>query len=108
MTIRLPHVGESVVEGTIGVWLKQPGDTVERYEPLVEVITDKVTMELPSPVGGSLLKILAEEGATLPMGAPIAEMETDEDLPEDSPPPEPAVIADHSPSAEQPGTSDTW
>ena len=75
-TIELPHVGESVVEGTIGKWLKQPGDRIERYEPLVEVVTDKVTMEVPSPVDGSLVKILAEEGATIPMGAPIAEVET--------------------------------
>jgi 2-oxoisovalerate dehydrogenase E2 component (dihydrolipoyl transacylase) len=78
VTIELPHVGESVVEGTIGQWLKQPGDTIKRYEPLVEVITDKVTMEVPSPVGGLLLRILAQEGETLPMGAPIAEVETDE------------------------------
>lgn len=76
VTIELPHVGESVVEGTIGKWLKQPGDSIQRYEPLVEVITDKVTMEVPSPVGGSLLKILAQEGETIPMGAPIAEVET--------------------------------
>ena len=41
VTIELPHVGESVVEGTIGKWLKQPGDAVKRYEPLVEIITDK-------------------------------------------------------------------
>ena len=75
-TIDLPHVGESVVEGTIGKWLKKPGDRIERYEPLVEVVTDKVTMEVPSPVDGSLLKILAEEGQTIPMGAPIAEVET--------------------------------
>ena len=51
--VELPHVGESVVEGIIGKWLKQPGDKVERYEPLVEVVTDKVTMEVPSPVSGS-------------------------------------------------------
>ncbi len=76
VTVELPHVGESVVEGTIGKWLKQPGDTVKRYEPLVEVVTDKVTMEVPSPVEGSLLRVLAEEGETVPMGAPIAEMET--------------------------------
>ncbi len=75
-TIELPQVGESVVEGTIGRWLKQPGDRVERYEPLVEVVTDKVTMELPSPVDGSLVRILAAEGETVPMGAPIAEVET--------------------------------
>ena len=74
VTIALPQVGESVVEGTIGKWLKKPGDRIARYEPLVEVITDKVTMELPSPVAGSLVRILAQEGQTLPMGAPIAEV----------------------------------
>ena len=74
--VELPHVGESVVEGTIGKWLKQLGEHVERYEPLVEVITDKVTMEVPSPVSGSLSKILADEGETVPMGAPLAEIET--------------------------------
>ncbi|MCI0824399.1 MAG: 2-oxo acid dehydrogenase subunit E2 [Chloroflexi bacterium] len=78
ITLELPHVGESVVEGTIGKWLKQPGDSIERYEPLVEVITDKVTMEVPSPVSGSLLRILAQEGETVPMGAAIAELETTE------------------------------
>ena len=90
--IELPHVGESIVEGTIGKWLKQPGDTVERYEALLEVITDKVTMEVPSPVGGSLLKVLAQEGETIPMGAPIAEMETDEALPETPPPPSSELV----------------
>ena len=75
--IELPHVGESVVEGTIGKWLKQPGDRVERYDPLVEVVTDKVTMEVPSPVAGQLLRIVAQEGETVPMGAPIAEVEAD-------------------------------
>lgn len=65
------------MEGTIGKWLKQPGDNIARYEPLVEVVTDKVTMEVPSPVDGALLKILAQEGETIPMGAPIAEVETD-------------------------------
>ena len=96
ITIELPHVGESVVEGTIGKWLKQPGDKVQRYEPLVEVVTDKVTMEVPSPVTGSLLKILAQEGETIPMGAPIAEIETSES-PAEAPPsqsiPDPAGSA---------------
>ena len=82
LVIELPQVGESVVEGTIGKWLKQPGDQVDRYEPLVEVITDKVTMEIPSPVKGSLVKILAEEGQVVPMGAPLAEIETSESMTE--------------------------
>ena len=76
ITIELPHVGESVVEGTIGKWLKKPGETIKRYEPLVEIITDKVTMEVPSPVEGTVVHLLAEEGETLPMGAPIAEVST--------------------------------
>ena len=78
ITIDLPHVGESVVEGIIGKWLKLPGDRVEKYDPLVEVVTDKVTMEVPSPVGGVLSRVLVQEGDTVPMGAPIAEIEGDE------------------------------
>ena len=81
LIIELPHVGESVVEGTIGKWLKVPGDHVDRYDPLVEIITDKVTMEFPSPVSGTLLSILAQEGETIPMGAPIAEFETSDGAP---------------------------
>ena len=84
ITIDLPQVGESVVEGTIGKWLKQPGDKLEKYDPLVEVVTDKVTMELPSPVNGVLSSILVQEGDTVPVGTPIAEVETDE--PQPSPP----------------------
>ncbi|MFQ5861424.1 MAG: dihydrolipoamide acetyltransferase family protein, partial [Dehalococcoidia bacterium] len=74
--------GESVAEGVIDRWLKKPGDRVEKYEPLVEVVTDKVNMEVPSPVSGTLLRILAQEGETVPMGAPIAEVETDEPVSE--------------------------
>ncbi len=97
VTIELPHVGESVVEGTIGKWLKQPGETIRRFDPLVEVITDKVTMEVPSPVSGSLLRILAQEGETIPMGAPLAEIETDEVLPETPPPPSPELVVPPEP-----------
>ena len=81
ITIDLPQVGESVVEGTIAKWLKQPGDKLEKYDPLVEVVTDKVTMELPSPVNGVLSSILVKEGDTVPVGTPIAEVETDEPQP---------------------------
>ncbi len=99
VTVELPHVGESVVEGTIGKWLKQPGETVRRYEPLVEVVTDKVTMEVPSPVAGELLQVFAQEGETLPMGAPIAEVGDPGETPSSAP-----ASADPSPAAEAPAT----
>ena len=106
VTVELPHVGESVVEGTIGKWLKQPGETVRRYEPLVEVVTDKVTMEVPSPVAGELLRVLAEEGETLPMGAPIAEVGEPGETPGQSPPPAPAPTAETpAPAPPAPATS---
>ena len=81
MIIELPHVGESVTEGVIGKWLKSIGDRVERYDPLVEVVTDKVNMEMPSPATGILTAILVEEGATIPMGTPIAEMDAEDSEP---------------------------
>jgi 2-oxoisovalerate dehydrogenase E2 component (dihydrolipoyl transacylase) len=74
--VTMPQLGESVAEGTIGKWLKQPGDHVAKYEPLVEVITDKVNAEVPSPFEGILREILAEEGATVPNNADIAVIET--------------------------------
>ena len=77
MIIELPHVGESVTEGVIGKWLIQVGQRVDKYDPLVEVITDKVNMELPSPVSGVLTSILVDEGTTVPMGSPIAEIEVE-------------------------------
>ncbi len=77
--VTMPQLGESVAEGTIGKWLKQPGDKVAKYEPLVEVITDKVNAEVPSPFEGILKEILVEEGATVPNNAEIAIIETAED-----------------------------
>ncbi|HWP29675.1 MAG TPA: biotin/lipoyl-containing protein, partial [Chloroflexota bacterium] len=70
--IRMPQLGESVVEGTIGRWLKQPGDWVEKDEPIAEIITDKVNAELPSPVAGRVEALLVPEGATVPAGQEIA------------------------------------
>jgi 2-oxoisovalerate dehydrogenase E2 component (dihydrolipoyl transacylase) len=74
--VELPHVGESVTEAVIGKWLKAPGEKVEKYDPLVEVVTDKVNMDVPSPATGILTKIIAEEGETVLMGAVIAEMDS--------------------------------
>jgi len=73
--VTMPQLGESVAEGTIGKWLKQPGDHVAKYEPLLEVITDKVNAEVPSPYEGILKEILVEEGATVPNNAEIAVIE---------------------------------
>jgi len=70
--IVMPQLGESVVEGTVGKWLKQVGDKIEQYEPVMEVITDKVTTEIPSPAAGTLLQIAVPEGATVKAGTVLA------------------------------------
>jgi 2-oxoisovalerate dehydrogenase E2 component (dihydrolipoyl transacylase) len=69
--VTMPQLGESVTEGTIGKWLKQPGDKVEKYESIAEVITDKVNAEIPSPVAGVIKELKVEEGATVPVGTEI-------------------------------------
>ncbi len=74
-TVTMPQLGESVAEGTIGKWLKQVGDHVELGEPIVEVVTDKVNAEVPSPFDGTLTQILVEEGQTVPNDADIAIIE---------------------------------
>ncbi|MBT4125366.1 MAG: 2-oxo acid dehydrogenase subunit E2 [Chloroflexi bacterium] len=103
--VELPHVGESVTEAVIGKWLISPGDKIEKYDPLVEVITDKVNMDVPSPATGTLTKILAEEGETVPMGAVIAEMDTgEESAPVAAPDSGTVQAASSSPSASRIGT----
>jgi 2-oxoisovalerate dehydrogenase E2 component (dihydrolipoyl transacylase) len=69
--VKMPQLGESVTEGTIAKWLKQPGDQVQKYEPLCEVITDKVNAEVPSDFAGVLMEILVKEGETVPVGTLI-------------------------------------
>ncbi|MCT1666196.1 2-oxoglutarate dehydrogenase, E2 component, dihydrolipoamide succinyltransferase [Corynebacterium pseudodiphtheriticum] len=71
-SVEMPELGESVTEGTITQWLKSVGDTVEADEPLLEVSTDKVDTEVPSPVSGTLLEIKAEEDDTVEVGDVIA------------------------------------
>jgi 2-oxoisovalerate dehydrogenase E2 component (dihydrolipoyl transacylase) len=73
--IKMPQLGESVTEGTVDKWLKREGDMVKRDEPLVEVVTDKVNAEIPSPFEGKLVKISATEGETVRVGAVIAQIE---------------------------------
>ncbi len=74
-TLTMPEVGETVTEGTVEKWLKQPGEHVDKYDPIVEINTDKVNVELPSPVSGTVLEILAPEGTTVLVGAPLATIE---------------------------------
>ncbi len=76
--IHLPHVGESVTDAVIGKWLKAVGDHVDKFDPMVEVVTDKVNMEFPAPEAGTITEIVAQEGDTVPMGAVIARMDPDD------------------------------
>ncbi|WP_296104627.1 2-oxoglutarate dehydrogenase, E2 component, dihydrolipoamide succinyltransferase [uncultured Corynebacterium sp.] len=73
-SVEMPELGESVTEGTVTTWLKQVGDTVAVDEPLLEVSTDKVDTEIPSPVAGVLTKIIADEDDTVEVGEVIAEI----------------------------------
>lgn len=114
----MPQLGETVLEATVTRWLKRPGDTVEMDEPLVEVSTDKVDSEVPSPAAGSLTKILVQEGETVLVGAVMAEIDGEMDAgssngspaneapasqqEEPVTPPEPSVPA---PDGDAPGTA---
>jgi len=111
-SVQMPALGESVTEGTVTRWLKQEGDTVEVDEPLVEVSTDKVDTEIPSPAAGVLTKIVAQEDDTVEVGAELAVIgDASDDAgagarapsrpePEVQPEPEPAAPA--QPQAAQP------
>ena len=70
--VRMPQMGETVTEGTITSWLKAPGDTVAVDESLLEISTDKVDAEIPSPVAGVLVEIIVPEGDTVPIGELLA------------------------------------
>jgi 2-oxoisovalerate dehydrogenase E2 component (dihydrolipoyl transacylase) len=73
-TIKMPQLGESVTEGTIERWLVKEGDTVEQYDPLFEVVTDKVNAEVPAEVAGTITKIMVPDGETVKVGTPLAEI----------------------------------
>jgi 2-oxoisovalerate dehydrogenase E2 component (dihydrolipoyl transacylase) len=76
-TIKMPQLGESVTEGTIERWLVKEGDTVEQYDPLFEVVTDKVNAEVPAETGGTITKILVPDGETVAVGTPVAEIDAE-------------------------------
>ena len=101
--VTLPSLGESVTEGIITRWMKSVGDVVERDEPLFEISTDKVDSELPSPAAGVLLKILANEGDTVGVGAIVAVIgELDGSAPTAAPAP-----VDSAPALETPAPTPT-
>ncbi|MGB0876864.1 MAG: 2-oxoglutarate dehydrogenase, E2 component, dihydrolipoamide succinyltransferase [Mycobacterium sp.] len=124
ISVQMPALGESVTEGTVTRWLKQEGDTVEEDEPLLEVSTDKVDTEIPSPAAGVLTKIVAQEDDTVEVGGELAVIgdagaDADRDSggggaatepeaqaePEPEPEPEPKAAASPPESASSAGSS---
>ncbi|BBZ52121.1 2-oxoglutarate dehydrogenase, E2 component, dihydrolipoamide succinyltransferase [Mycobacterium heidelbergense] len=107
-SVQMPALGESVTEGTVTRWLKQEGDTVELDEPLVEVSTDKVDTEIPSPAAGVLTKIIAREDDTVEVGGDLAVIgdagEEPQGRPESAAPsqPEPQAQPEPEPAAPAP------
>src|SRR5579862_5505904 len=91
--IRVPTLGESVTEATIGKWFKQPGEAVAVDEPLVELETDKVTIEVPAPAAGVLSEIAAKDGETVAVGALLGQIKEGAGAPAAKPVAAPAAKA---------------
>ncbi len=104
VSVTMPRLGESVTEGTVTRWLKREGDRVEADEPLLEVSTDKVDTEIPSPVSGTLLEIKVQEDETAAVGAELAIIGSAAAAPAPAPAPAPAQPApvQEAPKAEAP------
>src|ERR1044071_7257291 len=94
----MPQMGESIAEGTVVRWIKKPGDKVERDEPLLEISTDKVDAEIPSPASGTLTEILAQEGQTVTVNSVIARIAADGEAAA----PKPEAPKPEAPKAEAP------
>src|SRR2546425_668083 len=89
----MPQMGESIAEGTVSKWLKKLGDTVKRDEPILEISTDKVDAEIPSPAAGVLAEIKVGEGKTVPVQTVIAVIETEKSAAATAAAPAPAAPA---------------
>lgn len=96
----MPQMGESIAEGTVSQWLKQVGDAVERDEPILEISTDKVDAEIPSPSDGTLVEIAVQEGETVEVGTIVAFIDTEAGAattaPAAAPAPEPAAATEQA------------
>lgn len=99
--IIMPKLGESIIEATITKWLKSPGDTIEEDDAIVEIATDKVDSEIPSPVDGVLKEVLFQEGDVVEVGKVIAIIEMEGEGSGE----EPAAVADVQPTKEAPAVS---
>ena len=96
MDIIMPQLGETVTEGTVSAWHKKPGDRIKADEALFDVETEKVSMEIPSPVAGVLREIMVEVGTTVPVGTPVAIVDTGAPAAVTAPPPANASPANAS------------
>src|ERR1700694_5116618 len=102
MTVVMPQLGESVVEGTVVRWIAKPGQRVERDEPIVEVSTDKANTEVPSPAAGVLVEQVAKEGAVVAVGQPLARLDYGAAGRQPPPPQPPPSAPQQAPKASQP------
>src|SRR5690242_20116192 len=91
--VQVPTLGESITEGTLAQWLKKPGEAVAQDEPIASLETDKVSVEVPSPIAGVLTEQLVNEGDTVAVGAPIARIDEKASASAAAPPPAPAQAA---------------
>ncbi len=95
--VPMPQMGESIAEGTVSKWLKSVGDTVERDEPILEISTDKVDAEIPSPQSGTLVEVRVQEGETVEVGTVVAFIDTEGGAPTLA---APAEVAEPAPAAQ--------
>src|SRR5919199_2324951 len=93
---KLPDLGEGVAEGEVARWLVEVGQAVDEDEPLLEIQTDKATVEIPSPAAGTVSRILVEEGKLVPVGTPLVQIDSDAHASE-STVPEPRARVETSP-----------
>jgi len=112
ISVQMPALGESVTEGTVTRWLKQEGDTVEQDEPLLEVSTDKVDTEIPSPAAGVLKKIIAQEDDTVEVGGELAVIGDGGEAPEEKSAAKEEMVEEETPTEEpdthpKPATEET-
>ncbi len=104
--VTIPALGESITEATVGEWLKAPGDAVAADEPIVSLETDKVAVEVPSPVAGTMGEQLAKVGDTVNVGALIARIESGAGAPAKAAAPTPAVVASPAAKADTPAKAE--